>query len=261
MSGAVLGTAFGAMQIIYAAYRDVKSNRENCATLVHRAEIVVGELKSLVVRQMQDEEVIAEKIENLLSAFETTAQVIRQIGHKNWLRALLDADRDAIQVEHCHQCLTDLMFLFNIEQNFDQWNLQRENELARKRDHHNLLRVTHSVQSELATQGEIIGEVLEMVRVSQSTNLGNAELNVIPKTLSQSPTFNAPARGASQDSRVNCTYHSVVLLLTAVANAPRDNSEPLRLLHWQSHSPVHRKHNPAQGPIRARHAVQNISSI
>ncbi|CAE6478748.1 unnamed protein product [Rhizoctonia solani] len=244
MSGAVLGTAFGAMQIIYAAYRDVKSNRENCATLVHRAEIVVGELKSLVVRQMQDEEVIAEKIENLLSAFETTAQVIRQIGHKNWLRALLDADRDAIQVEHCHQCLTDLMFLFNIEQNFDQWNLQRENELARKRDHHNLLRVTHSVQSELATQGEIIGEVLEMVR-----------------TLSQSPTFNAPARGASQDSRVNCTYHSVVLLLTAVANAPRDNSEPLRLLHWQSHSPVHRKPNPAQGPIRARHAVQNISSI
>ncbi|KAL5636527.1 hypothetical protein ACGC1H_000474 [Rhizoctonia solani] len=141
---------------------------------------------------MQDNEVIIERIENLLSAFETTAQVIRQIGHKNWLRALLDADRDAIQAEHCHRCLTDLMFLFNIEQNLDQWNMQRENERARKRDHHNLLRVTHSVQSELTTQGEIIGDVLEMVR-----------------TLSQSPTFNVPARGASQDSITNCTYHGV----------------------------------------------------
>ncbi|CAE6447876.1 unnamed protein product [Rhizoctonia solani] len=102
------------MQIIYAAYRDVKSNRENCVALVHRAEIVVEELKLLVTRHLQEEEMIAGRVDALLLAFETTAQVIRRIGHKNWLRALLDADRDAIQVEHCHRCLTDLMFLFNV---------------------------------------------------------------------------------------------------------------------------------------------------
>ncbi|KDN38173.1 hypothetical protein RSAG8_09676, partial [Rhizoctonia solani AG-8 WAC10335] len=174
-------------------FRDVKSNKDNCTALVHRAEIVMEGLKLLVVRQMQEEEEIAGRIETLLSAFKTTAQVIHQIGHKNWLRALLDADRDAIQVEHCHRCLTDLMFLFNIEQDLDQWNLQRENERARKRDHHNLLQVAHSVQSELTTQGEIIGEVLDMVR-----------------TLSQSPAFNAPARGASRDLVTNCTRHGAV---------------------------------------------------
>ncbi|CAE6522413.1 unnamed protein product [Rhizoctonia solani] len=83
------------------------------------------------------------------------------------------------------------MFLFNIEQGLDQWNFQRENEQARRRDHRDLLRVTQSVQSELATQGEIIEEVLEMVR-----------------TLSQSPKFNAPAHGESQTSITSHTLHS-----------------------------------------------------
>ncbi|KAG8762881.1 hypothetical protein FRC11_007342 [Ceratobasidium sp. 423] len=190
MSGALLGTAFGAMQIVYAAHRDVKSNRENCTALVHRAEIVMEELKLLASHQAQGEEMITERIGSLLSAFETTAQVIRQIGHKNWLRALLDADHDAIHIEHCHRCLTDLMFLFNIEQGLDQRNLQQENERARQRDHDNLLQVAESVQSELTTQGEIIDEVLEMVR-----------------TLSRSPTFNVPAHGASQTSMTSHTYH------------------------------------------------------
>ncbi|KAH7343329.1 hypothetical protein B0J17DRAFT_172725 [Rhizoctonia solani] len=190
MSGAILGTAFGAMQIVYAAYRDIKSNKENCTALVQRAEIVVEELKLLAGRQTQEEDTMTERVGTLLSAFENMAQVIRQIGHKNWLRALLDADRDAIQVEHCHRCLTDLMLLFNIEQGLDQWNLQQENEHARKRDHHDLLQVTQSVQSELATQGLLIGEVLDMVR-----------------TLSQSPTLNAPAPSASPISMTSHTYH------------------------------------------------------
>ncbi|CAE6412581.1 unnamed protein product [Rhizoctonia solani] len=182
MSGALLGTAFGAMQIIHAAYRDVKSNKEKCASLVQRAEVVVDELKLLANRQYQEEdEGMAERIGALQAAFETTAQIIRQVGDKNWFKALLDADRDAVHVEDCHRRLTDLVLLFNIEQGFDQWAAQRENEQSRKRDHQDLLQVAQSVQSELSTQGEIIGEVLEMVR-----------------TLSQSPTFNDPAYGASQ---------------------------------------------------------------
>ncbi|CAE6422332.1 unnamed protein product, partial [Rhizoctonia solani] len=76
-----------------------------------------------------------------------------------------------------------------IEQGLDQWNSQRENEHARKHDHHDLLQVAQSVQSELTTQGELIEEVLDIVR-----------------TLSQSPTFNTPAP-APRASPIPMTNH------------------------------------------------------
>ncbi|ELU45441.1 hypothetical protein AG1IA_00530 [Rhizoctonia solani AG-1 IA] len=113
MSGALLSTAFGAMQIVYTAYRDTKSNKEKCASLVQRAEFVVEELKVRVgsstgdlmyhtepLKQQHRCDVQSNNCTNAYPDIIEPQQTIHEVGHKNWLKALLDADRDAIHVEH-----------------------------------------------------------------------------------------------------------------------------------------------------------------
>ncbi|KDQ12761.1 hypothetical protein BOTBODRAFT_409930 [Botryobasidium botryosum FD-172 SS1] len=169
MASAVVSVALNSLQLIYLAYTSVKNNKQRCARLVERCQLVVSRLE-LIVKQRGDKDLI-DKIGDLEKAFKMVAVTIQRIGHQGWLRSLIHSDEDALAVEQCHRILTDLIELFNMQEIIDIGLWQKENEAARREDHQQLLQVgkgietgNASIRDELVAQGATINQVLEIVR-------------------------------------------------------------------------------------------------
>ncbi len=145
-----------------------------------------------------------------LRAFEQTAGTIVQVGRQGVVASLLRAEANALRIEACNEALTELISLFNVRPNprfplpsfqsnlsviyktrvclcvthlstvrrhqleeiVDVRRWQADLEVARVRDHHELLSMGHRIESgnaainrELAQQGDTIAQVLRDIHV------------------------------------------------------------------------------------------------
>lgn len=142
-------------------------------------------------------------------AFEQTALTIVQVGQQGVIASLLRAEANALRIEACNEALTELISLFNVchpiphrsklkpfglklvcvvtdlllyvlrrhghhqlEEIVDVRRWQTDLEVARVRDHHELLSMGHRIESdnaainrELAQQGDTIKQVLRGIHV------------------------------------------------------------------------------------------------
>jgi hypothetical protein len=130
-------------------------------------------------------------------AFEQTAMTIVQVGQQGVIASLLRAEANALRIEACNEALTELISLFNVrpkppgskflglkltrvcatrhhqlEEIVDVRRWQTDSEVARVRDHQELLSMGHRIESgnaainrELAQQGDAIAQVLRGIHV------------------------------------------------------------------------------------------------
>jgi len=134
-------------------------------------------------------------------AFERTAQTIVQVGQQGIIASLLQSESNALRIEACNESLTELIALFTVrsvhhyffiylifwlksrnvnvtttthqlEGLVDVRKWQSDLEVARLRDHRELLRLGQRIESEnaainreLAQQGATIAEVLRIIHV------------------------------------------------------------------------------------------------
>ncbi|KAI0307157.1 hypothetical protein B0F90DRAFT_529354 [Multifurca ochricompacta] len=171
MSSIGLGAAFAAVQLVYQAYSKVKSSKARCARLVERCQLVVERLERIAMTKDGDA-VIRERIHELERAFGYTAQIIIQVGQQGIIASLLRSETNALQIESCNEALTELISLFNLEETVDIRRWQTELEIARVRDHQELLSMGQRIESgnaainrELAQQGATLTEVLRVLHV------------------------------------------------------------------------------------------------
>ncbi|THH19862.1 hypothetical protein EW146_g1406 [Bondarzewia mesenterica] len=203
MSGAALNTVIASVQLVYHAYVKVRTNRERCARLVERCQMVVDRLQRLVATNGDGS--VRDRIHQLETAFEYVAQTIIAVGCQGVITSLLHSDANALQVEMCNNALTELIALFSLEEIVDIGRWQRDLESARLRDQEELLCLGQRIESgnaalmrELAQQGTTINEVYRMVQDVKS-NLPNPQAAYwsAPTTPAHSPPSSRPSSSCS----------------------------------------------------------------
>lgn len=182
MSGIALGAAYAAVQVVHQAYSKVKTSKARCARLVGRCQFVIDRLERIATTKGGDA-IIKERIYELEWAFEQTARTIVQVGQQGVITSLLRAEANALRLEACNEALTELISLFNLEEIVDVRRWQTDLEVARVRDHHELLSIGHRIESdnaainfELAQQGATIAQVLRGIH-DINAGLQNAQVN------------------------------------------------------------------------------------
>ncbi|KAI0005023.1 hypothetical protein BJV74DRAFT_880935 [Russula compacta] len=204
MSSLALGTAFAAVQLVHQAHTKVKTNKTRCARLVERCQLVVDKLKRVAATGDSDA-IIRERIHELERAFEYTAQTIAQVGQQSIIASLMQSENNALRIESCNEALTELISLFNLEEIVDVRRWQTDLEIARVRDHRELLSMGQRIESgnaaisrELAQQGSTIAEVLRVIRNVdaglQNASLARETLNKIATLLPSRNTTSSASR-------------------------------------------------------------------
>ncbi|KAH9999885.1 hypothetical protein BJV77DRAFT_498775 [Russula vinacea] len=171
MSGIALGAAFAAVQLVHRAHSKVKTSKARCARLVERCQFVVDRLERITVTKGGDA-IVRERIHELercAVAFEQTAQTIVQVGQQGVIASLLRSETNALLIESCNEALTELISLFNLEEIVDVRRWQADLEVARVRDHRELLSMANA--SRAATPRSIASSPSRAPRLPRSSEL------------------------------------------------------------------------------------------
>ncbi|KAI0304095.1 hypothetical protein BC826DRAFT_1182433 [Russula brevipes] len=214
MSSVALGVAFAAVQLVHQAHTKVKTSKARCARLVERCQLVVDRLERIAATRGGDT-IIRGRIHELERAFEHTAQTIIHVGQQGIIASLLRSEANALLIDSCNEALTELISLFNLEEIVDVRRWQTDLEVARVRDHRELLSMGRRIESgnaaihcELAQQGATITEVLRVVHApgtpqptarakAKMTSLGTPESSSTPCS-PRSGTATAAAKSKSK---------------------------------------------------------------
>ncbi|KAH9977775.1 hypothetical protein BGW80DRAFT_1455938 [Lactifluus volemus] len=197
MGSIALGAAFAAVQLVHQAYSKVKTSKARCARLVERCQFIVERLERIsMTKRGGDAVIIRERIRELERAFGYTAQTILQVGQQSIIASLLRSESNALQIEACNEALTDLIFLFNLEETVDVHRWQMDLDVAHVRDHEELLSMGRRIEKgnagihrELEQQGATIAEVLHVLH---DINASLHRAYVLPERINSNEAFQRP---------------------------------------------------------------------
>lgn len=140
MESMALGAAFSSLALVWSAYSRVKSNKERCAQLAARCELIFDRLHAMVMQQQQQspgrasgsgssssgsssrtsahaallDERIRQRVRELELTFRKTADTIARVGGQNYLVSVLRSEENAAAIEDMQRALTELVSIMTV---------------------------------------------------------------------------------------------------------------------------------------------------
>ncbi|EJU00703.1 kinase-like protein, partial [Dacryopinax primogenitus] len=125
------------VKAMYDAYSQISDNREQCRSVVERAERVLGAISDELSKMddsVKEEESMKRNFYTLDQHFSHIREMLTKISKMNFLKVLLRQDDIKRSLADAHVRLTDCLQCFQISSQFALRSFQNEYEVARQAD-------------------------------------------------------------------------------------------------------------------------------